>query len=333
MKPSSIVTYASAALVALIAMAGASNTSLAQEFSMRAATIGAPGGIQDVGLQKLKEVAEARSDGRISITIHTGGALGDQISNIEALQTSTLDIATIETPITQIDPLMGVFGLPYIFRSREHVDAVLNGPIGEEISERLAQHDVRAIGYYEGGFRQITNNVRPIYTPEDLQGITMRTPESRLRIKIFNHYGANASPLPYPELYTALQTGVFDGQENPAVEVAASRFYEVQKYLSFTNHVYTVGFLLMGEQLYQQLPDDLRQVMDEAARAASAATVEFGRQADAEIADLAQSRGMEVNEADIDSFVEASEPIWAEEAEDLGPEAADLIDRIVETEG
>lgn len=327
-----IVASVMAAFVALTAAAGFSDAAFAQEFKLRAATVGAPGGIQDIGLQKLKEVAEAKSGGRISITVYAGGSLGDQISNIESLQSGTLDIANIETPITQVDPLMGVFGLPYIFRSREHVDAVMNGPIGKEISERLAAHGVRAIGFLEGGFRQITNNVRPIYKPEDLKGVKMRTPESKLRIKIFNHYGANASPLPYPELYTALQTGAFDGQENPATEVKASRFYEVQKYLSFSNHVYTVGFLLMSEQVYQKLPDDLKQVMIEAAREASAATVEFGKQADAEIAELARSKGMEVNDADIASFVEASKPIWEEEAANLGPEASDLIKRVVETQ-
>ena len=324
MKHRPILAIAAAAFLS----AGAVDATVAQEFEIRAATIGAPGGIQEVALKKLKEVAEAASNGRIGVTIDTGGALGDQLANIESLQSGTLDIAGIETPITQVDPLMGIFSLPYIFRDRAHVDAVLYGEIGDEIRDRLAKHQVRAIGFYEGGFRQVTNNVRPIVVPEDLKGIKMRTPESKLRIAIFNHYGADASPLPYPELYSALQTGTFDGQENPAVEVQASRFYEVQKYLSFTNHVYTVGFILMSEQTFDKLPQDLQVVMVDAARQGGAASVAFGEEADANIAELARSKGMEVNEADVAAFVAASKPIWDEETANLGADAPGLISRI-----
>lgn len=326
-------TLSLAAAAAFVAWLGAVGAASAQDFKLRANTIGAPGGIQEEGLKKFKEVAEGKSGGKIRITIHTGGALGNQESNIESLQAATLDIATIETPITKVDPLMGVFGLPYIFRSREHVDAVLNGPIGEEVRQRLAKHGVRVIGYYEGGFRQITNNVRPIYKPEDLKGVKMRTPPSALRIKLFNHYGANASPLPYPEVYSALQTKTFDGQENPSAEVKASRFYEVQKYLSFTNHVYTVGFLLMSEKVFQKMPANLQMLMIEAGREAGRATVAYGIKADQEIADLAKSKGMKVNQADVNAFVQASKAIWADEAKKLGPEATDLIKKISETKG
>lgn len=257
--------------------------------------------------------------------------MGDQEDNIESLQVGTLDISTIETPITTVDPVLGVLSLPYIFRDRAHVAQVMEGEIGEEIAERLLQHDLRVLGYYEGGFRQITNNVRPIVTPEDLRGVKMRTPGSQLRIKIFNLYGANASPLPYAELYSALQTGVFDGQENPLVEVQASRFYEVQKYLSLSNHIYTVGFLLMSEQTFQSLPEDLQQILIEAGREAARATVAFGEQADQSVVDLAVSRGMEANEVDTEAFVTASRPIWDEEVPGLGADATSLVERIVNT--
>ncbi|WP_137389031.1 TRAP transporter substrate-binding protein [Rhodoligotrophos defluvii] len=318
----------SSCIVALAALLATSAAAPAQEVSLRAATIGAPGGIQDVALQKFKEVAEERSGGRIGVTIYTGGALGDQDANMEAMQSGTLDIATIETPITVVDPLLGVFALPYMFADRAHVAAVLNGEIGEEVRERLVEQGLRPIGYYEAGFRQMTNNVRPINKPEDLKGIKMRTPGSKLRIKIFNAWGANAAPLPFPELYTALQTGAFDGQENPLVEVQSSRFYEVQKYLSLTNHIYQPGFLLMSEQRYQQLPEDLKQVVVEAAKEAGVASVAFGEKGDTEIVALVREKGMEVNEADMEAFKAASQQIWEEETAELGEEAADLIKRI-----
>ncbi len=318
---------ASLALAMMVAGAAAH----AQEFTLRANTIGAEQGIQMEGLRTLKRLVEEQSGGRVAVSLHHSGSLGEQEDNIESLQVGTLDISTIETPITTVDPVLGVLSLPYMFRDRAHVAQVMEGEIGEEIAERLLQHDLRVLGYYEGGFRQITNNVRPIVTPEDLRGVKMRTPGSQLRIKIFNHYGANASPLPYAELYSALQTGVFDGQENPLVEVQASRFYEVQKYLSLSNHIYTVGFLLMSEQTFQSLPEDLQQILIEAGREAARATVAFGEQADQSVVDLAVSRGMEANEVDTEAFVEASRPIWDEEVPGLGADATSLVERIVNT--
>jgi TRAP-type transport system periplasmic protein len=313
---------------AAMMLCGLATTSAAQEFTFRAATIGAPGGIQEAALVRLKEVAEERSEGRIAISISTGGALGNQQENIEALQSGTLDIAAIETPIVTLEPVLGVLALPYIFRDRDHVDAALNGEIGEEVREMLRAHDIEAIGFYEAGFRHITNNVRPINTPDDLRGIRMRTPESRQRIEIFNSWGADAAPLPYPELYTALQTGAFDGQENPLAEVKSSRFYEVQRYLSLTGHLYQPGFLLMASSSFDRLPEDLQEMMSEAAVEAYQASVAFGEAADAEVVELARANGMEVNEADVDAFQAASEAIWESQTADLGEHAVELIEKI-----
>jgi TRAP-type transport system periplasmic protein len=309
-------------------LAGLGTASAAQEFNFRANTIGAPGGIQEAALLRLKAVAEERSGGRIAISIATGGALGNQQENLESLQSGTLDIATIETPIVTLEPLLGVLALPYMFRDRAHVDAVMNGEVGDEIREMLRADDVEAIGFYEAGFRHITNNVRPINTPDDLRGVRMRTPESRQRIEIFTAWGADAAPLPYPELYAALQTGAFDGQENPLVEVKSSRFYEVQKYLSLTNHLYQSGYMLMSASSYGRLPDDLKEVMTEAAAEAYRASVAFGEAADSEVVDLAKANGMEVNEADVDAFQAASAAIWASQTADLGEAAADLIAKV-----
>lgn len=323
MKKRTLLSLCTAVLVASIGGAA-----WAQEFALRANTIGAPGGIQEAALLRLKEVAEEKSGGRIAITIYTGGALGNQEENIESLQSATLDIATIETPITTLEPLLGVLALPYMFRDRAHIDAVMSGPIGDEVRAMLRTHDVETLGFYEAGFRHITNNVRPITTPEDLKGIKMRTPGSKQRIEIFTTWGADAAPLPYPELYAALQTGAFEGQENPLVEVKASRFYEVQKYLSLTSHLYQSGYMLMSADAFGKLPDDLKAVMIEAAAEANKASIAFGVAADAEVVELAKANGMEVNEADVAAFQAASTGIWESQSSDLGPAAADLIARI-----
>lgn len=321
-----------AAGVMAIGLASASAT--AQEFEFRANTVGNKDSIAYAGLQKLKQLVEARSDGAIKLNLFDSGALGDQVSGIESMQAGTLAIATVETPITTVDPMLGVTALPYIFRDREHVEMVMDGPVGDWIEARLAEKGLRVLGFTEGGFRQITNAVRPIYKPSDLEGVKMRTPDSKLRVKIFNHYGANASPLPFNELYTALQTGVFDGQENPVIWVKTTKFYEVQDYLSITNHLYTVTYVLMSEELFQELPKGLQLLMQQAGAEAAAHTVEIGRKADREIIDFLKDKGMKVNQADTQAFVKVSKPLWNEWADEQSdPEFARELIKVISTAG
>jgi TRAP-type transport system periplasmic protein len=265
-----------------------------------------------------KELVEKRSNGKIEVKLFHSGAIGDDVANLEALKVGTLEIGTCDTPITTVDPLLGVFALPFIFRDRDHVASVMNGPVGAWTAERLRQKGLEVLAYFEGGFRQITNNKRPINEPADLKGIKMRTPSSALRIKMFNQYGANAAALPYPELYSALQMGAFDGQENPAIEIKSQKFWEVQKYLSFSNHVYTVSYFLMSPIVYKKLPWDLQLMVKQAAYEASLKTVEVGKRADEDLAALAESKGMKVNQANVAAFVEASKPIWESYSKEQG---------------
>ncbi|MCE8033162.1 MAG: TRAP transporter substrate-binding protein [Halomonas sp.] len=317
-------------LTAVAVGLGIAGSATAAELELRAATIGSQQGIQMAGLNALaSHVAEATAEG-VEVRLFHSGALGDQVSNIESLDTRTLDIATIETPITTVDEDMGILSLPYLFRDRDHVASVLGGEIGDALKQRLQEQGYRVIGFYEGGFRHITNNRRAIETPDDLSGLRIRTPGSRQRVEMFNAYGANASPLPYPELYSALQTGVFDGQENPLVEVEASRFYEVQDYLSLSGHVYTVGFLLMNEARFQDLPDEVQQALLEGGQKAFDATADFGERADQSVIELVEQNGMQVNEVDLDAFIEASQPLWERFTQDMSDEARELVQRIAE---
>lgn len=320
------VGFGVAALVHMAAPAGAA------DFNFRVYTNNNTQSIHYVGLKAFKDAVDAKSGGKIDARLFHSGSLGDDVTVLQALQTGTLDIGTVDTPITTADELLGVFGLPYIFRDRDHVAKVMNGPVGNLVAERLQKKGLTVLAYFEGGFRQITNNVRPIAKPDDLKGIKMRTPSSALRIKIFKHYGANASALPFPELYPALQTKVFDGQENPAIEVISGKFYEVQKYLSFTGHVYTVSYFMMSDKVHAKLPADMQKLVREAAQAAAKATVAAGIKGDAEVAEFAKSKGMQVNQADVKAFVEASKPIWADFAKEQGAEAEKLIKMVSETQ-
>ena len=298
----------------------------AAEFNLRYNAPIADGGPHGAGMQAFKQCVEEKSGGRVAIKLFFSGALGAQLDSIEAAQAGTLDIVQIDTPITTIDPLLSVFGLPFIFRDRAHVDAVLNGPIGDMVRQRLVAKGVRPLGFWEGGFRHITNNVRPINTPSDLKGVKMRTPGSKIRIKIFTTYGANASALPFPELYSALQMGVYDGQENPAEVLKTAKFYEVQKYLSLTGHVYTVSYPLISEGVYQKMPWDLQLALRQCGDKAGEATVAFSVDADKNVVDFAKSQGMQVNQAYVGAFIAASLPIWGELGKEMGADAIKLID-------
>lgn len=309
-----------------IAVCGAFSTAVsAQEHKFR---VNMPGNEESIAYKSVERFDEVLSDltgGAIDMKLFANSALGDQESSLEALQTGLLNMATIETPITSVVPELGATALPYIFADREHVKAALNGDAGKKIEAMLIAKGLRPVAYLEGGFRQITNSVRPIHTPADLEGVKMRTPGSSLRIKVFNHYGANASPLPFAELYSALQTGVFDGQENPVIWAKSQKFYEVQDYLSLTNHLYTITYLLIAENDWQMLTPEQQDAVMQAGDAAEAYSVELGTQADEEIVAFLREQGMQVNTADTGAFTAKSTPIWEEWANEQGEDATALI--------
>ncbi|WP_404933836.1 TRAP transporter substrate-binding protein [Nitratireductor sp. L15S-10] len=314
------------AMAASLALSGF--PAMAQQIQLKANVPGNEEGIAFRSVQHFADLVKEKTGGEVAVKVFHSSALGDQPSSLESLQVGILDMATIETPITGVDPVLGATALPYIFTDRDHIARALGGEAGDWIRERLAAKGLRVIGYLEGGFRQITNNIRPIVTPADLKGVKMRTPDSKLRIDIFNHYGANASPLPFQELYSALQTGVFDGQENPVIWAKSTKFYEVQKYLSLTNHLYTVTYLLMSEKAFQKLPENVQAVFAEAGEEAVKKSVEQGIEADRDIVAFLKEKGMEVNEADISAFTAASEEVWSNWVAERGDDAQKLVDLI-----
>lgn len=303
---------------------------VAQDFQFRVNMPGNEESIAYKSVDRFNEVLDELTEGAVRLNLFANSALGDQDAALEAMQTGLLDMATIETPITSVVPELGATALPYIFSGREHIEAALEAEAGDRIEQMLLDKGLRVVAFLEGGFRQVTNNTRPIVTPADLRGLKIRTPESALRIKIFNHFGANASPLPFSELYSALQTGVFDGQENPVIWVQSQRFFEVQDYLSLTNHLYTVTYLLIAEDKFQALPEKYRAAMLDAGRLAADHSVELGTAADEEVVAYLKEQGMQVNDADIDSFIAMSQEIWTEWASEQSPAAQELIDLIVQ---
>ena len=239
-------------------------------------------------------VAE-RTNGRITVQVFPAGALGNERDMIEGLQIGSLDLVITSTgPLGNFVPEIYALDLPFLFRDYDHARTVLDGEIGQELLGKIGENDLVGLAWSENGFRHITNSQRPIRTPADLQGIKLRTMENRVHMAAFTGMGAAPTPMAFPELFGALQQGVVDGQENPVTVITAAKFWEVQKYVSLTGHVYSPAAVLASPILIDGLTDEQKGWFMEAARASAAATrAEVNRLEEAGVALLIEN-GMEV---------------------------------------
>jgi tripartite ATP-independent transporter DctP family solute receptor len=208
------------------------------------------------------EDVEKASGGRISVTVFGGGQMGDDGELAELTQEGTLDIAVpTVSKLAVWDPAFSAPEIPYVFPNREVALKVLHGEYGEYLEPKLNDLGFTTLGWYENGFRDMTNNKRPITKPEDLSGIKLRTMQVEAHIEAFSHLGANPTPMAFGELYSALQQNVVDGQENPLTNIVNNKMHEVQKYLSLTKHVYSSYIVLINSEKYENLPADLQDVI------------------------------------------------------------------------
>ena len=196
------------------------------------------------------------------------------------------------------------------------------------LAPKAEEQGYEVLAVWENGFRHITNNARPINVPEDLRGIKLRVPQGAWRVKMFQAYGANPTPMSFSEVFVALQTGVIDGQENPFAQIYSAKFQEVQDYLSLTGHVYTPAYVLAGKQRFERLPEEVRAVLEETAKETQGFVYDKAAELDEDLLERLREGGMQVNEADKDAFIRASEGIYNEFAEQV-PGGKELIDKAI----
>ena len=256
------------------------------------------------------EVAR-RTQGRYRIVQYPNAELGGEVEMMKAVQFGTIDLAFVTgAPVPNFVPEAGVFGIPFLFRDAQHAHAVLDGPIGDELLRKFAAKDMVALAWGENGMRHLTNSKRPIVTPEDLKGLKLRVPQSDTMVTGFKGLGADVSQLAFPELYGALQTGKFDGQENPIATIVASKFNQVQKYLTMSGHIYDPAVFLMSKDLLEEMPAADRAAFVEAARLGGEASRKFAAQAEADGVAALQNQGMQVvTSIDKGKFAAAMAPI------------------------
>lgn len=276
------------------------------------------------GAVMFRDMVKKMSNGDIEIKIFPANQLGKQRELVEGAQLGTVDmVLTSDVLLSSFEESMGVLNMPFLFRDIDHVGKVLDGKIGRMLSDNLAKKGLVVLGYWENGFRHITNSKRPINKPEDLAGLKIRTPSGYVFVDSFKAFGASPTPMAFGELYSALQLGTVDGQENPLAHVEHQKFYEVQKYLTLTSHIHVSEPLVMSKLIYDTLSLDQQKILHEAAQKVAAwMRAEVSNQE----ADLLEALKLEmtVNTADRAAFEKASEAVYKQHADRFGKWIKDI---------
>jgi len=241
-------------------------TSASQALELKFGHVGKPGSLFAESVENFAKIANAKLGSKAKVTVFGSSQLGNDKAGMQKLKLGTVDMWLPSSVMASIHDEFGVFDMPFIIKDRNHMMKVEKSVLPKMAKNLEAKTGYQFIGVWENGFRHITNNVRPINVPADLKGIKLRTPKSKWRLKMFQSYGANPTPMAFSEVFTALKTGTMDGQENPYAQIASGKFQEVQKYLSITSHVYTPAYVAVHKDHYSKLPADVRKILEAAAK-------------------------------------------------------------------
>ncbi len=265
-----------------------------------------------MGAVEFARLIEEGTKGEVIVKVFGGGQLGKgERELLEGEQVGTIDLAVTATgPVSNFSPDMGVVDLPFLFTSPEHVDKVLDGPIGRTLLDDLEKAGLKGLAFFENGFRNFTNSKRPLLKPDDFKGLKFRTMENPVHLASVRQLGAQAVPMSWGEVYTSLQTGVIDGQENPIAIIHAFKLSEVQKYLSLTGHFYSPAPLTMSLKKFKELKPEWQKLFLEAALKAAAYERKLIRDNEAKQLEDLKAQGMVVSTVDKAIFVEAMSPVY-----------------------
>lgn len=264
----------------------------------------------DLGAKKFAELLDQKSGGKLKVRVFPGGQLGQETEVIQNVQSGTMEFTMIgHDPLAQFAPITTILSLPYLFRDHEQAFKLLAGPLGLQIETALRERGLRVLGWGDNGARVYTNNSKPLNVPADLAGLKIRSPQSPVNLAVTKALGGIPVAIPYGEVYTALQQKTIDGQENAVINIYPARLYEVQKFMTMTDHLLSFTVLLVNDQFYAKLPDDQKQAVMAAAREAT----EFQRQASKRMSNEQtaemEKKGVQVNRPNLAPFRDAALPI------------------------
>ncbi len=275
--------------------------------------VGEPGSLFALSSEEFARAANEKLGDKAKVVVFGSSQLGSDEELLQKLLLGTADMALPSTVMSSVVPEFGLFEMPYLVKDREHMKKIEAEIVMPTLAPAADAKGYKVLAVWENGFRHITNNVRPITKPEDLSGIKLRTPSGEWRVKMFQAYGANPTPMSFSEVFTALQTGVVDGQENPLTQIVSGNFQEVQDYLSMTGHVYTPAYLLVGLNTWNSLPENVRQILEETAKETQQFVYESAARLEDELlTKIKEESDIKVNEADKDAFIAASDAIYQE---------------------
>ncbi|MFQ5984798.1 MAG: TRAP transporter substrate-binding protein [Alphaproteobacteria bacterium] len=322
-------------LIAAVAVAAgslATGHTVAQALELKFGHVGAPGSLFDLTANEFAERANANLAGKATVVVFGASQLGKDKELLQKLKLGTVDFALPSTVMSTVADEFGLFEMPYLVKDRAHMKRIENEIFWSKLAPAVEKKGYKIIALWENGFRHITNNVQPINTPDDLNGIKLRTPKGKWRVKMFQSYGANPTPMAFSEVFVALQTGVIDGQENPFAQIYSAKFHEVQKYLSLTGHVYTPAYVTVGKEKWESLPDDIRTVLEETARETQPFVYETAAGLEKELLDKLGQSGIKINEASKAAFIDASKGIYDGFADEV-PGGGELVDKAMSLAG
>ncbi len=313
-----LVLLALAALIPLPAAADAIEIKLGH--------VGSPGSLFELSSEEFAKRANAKLGNKAKVVVFGSSQLGGDKEMVQKLKLGTIDMALPSTVMSSENDLYGVFEMPYLVKDRAHMGRIEQDFFWTKLAPAIESKGLKVLAVWENGYRHITNNKHPIKAPADLKGIKLRVPEGKWRLKMFQAYGANPSPMKLSEVFTALQTGVMDGQENPLTQIHSSKFQEVQKYLSLTGHVYTPAYLTASKKKWEALPAEVRKILADTAKETQAFVYATAQKLDDDLLGKMKAAGVKVNEVDKDAFVKASKPVYEEYGAEVKG-AKELIDK------
>ncbi len=278
-------------------------------------------------LERFARQVEEETSGKYELRIFHSSQLGGEKEMQEMLTIGSLDLS-LSGIVNTYEPLFAVFELPYLYEDRAHVLRVNSGEVMQEVSRSLNDHNIRLIGFYENGFRHISNSVRPVMKPEDVEGLMIRTPENPAQIETIRALGAIPAPMSFSELYTALLQGVVDGQENPLQNIWYGRMYEAQPYISKTYHIYNSVYVLSSLRFWDSLPERDREIFDRALKQSSEWQLGFMENSDRELEAKMKELGVEFTSPDLGPFEQKTRQAYEVIYDTYGPEAKKIVERI-----
>ncbi len=320
-------------MAAAAALAALATPALADKISLKFGHVGKPGSLFETSVNEFARCSNAALGDKAEVQVFGSSQLGKDKELLQKLKLGQVTFALPSSVMSSVADEFGVFEMPYIIQDRNHMRRVRDEMTDTVFQPAANKRGYEILGYFENGFRHITNNTRPVNKPEDLAGIKLRTPKGAWRVKMFSLYGANPTPMAFSEVFTALKTSVIDGQENPYAQIWSAKFQEVQKYLSITGHVYTPAYVLTSKKNFAKLPEDVQATLRKCATDTQEFVYEAAAKLETELLQNLKDGGITVNTADKAAFVAASKPIYDEFAStvDGGKELVEKVQALAAT--